>query len=61
VVGGVSLFGGRGTVIGVVLGGLIIAVIMNGTSILGADPFIDRTVLGVLIIAAIAIDYWRRR
>ena len=60
VVGGVSLFGGRGTVIGVVLGGLIIAVIMNGTSILGADPFIESTVLGVLIIAAIAIDAWRR-
>ena len=60
VVGGVSLFGGRGSVIGVVLGGLIIAVIMNGTSILGADPFIESTVLGVLMIAAIAIDYWRR-
>jgi len=60
VVGGVSLFGGRGTVVGVVLGGLIIAVIMNGTSILGADPFIESTVLGVLIIAAIAIDAWRR-
>jgi len=61
VVGGVSLFGGKGTVVGVVLGGLIIAVIVNGTSILGADPFIESTVMGVLIIAAIAIDYWRRR
>jgi len=60
VIGGVSLFGGRGTVVGVVLGALIIAVIMNGMSILGADPFIESTVLGVLMITAVAIDYWRR-
>lgn len=60
VVGGVSLFGGKGTVVGVVLGALIIAVILNGMSILGADPFIESTVLGVLMITAVAIDYWRR-
>jgi len=60
VVGGVSLFGGRGTVIGVVLGGLIIAVILNGMGVLNASPFVEYTVLGTLIIAAVAIDYWRR-
>lgn len=61
VIGGVSLFGGKGTVIGVVLGALIISIILNGMAILRADPFLESLVLGVIVIAAVAIDYWRRR
>ena len=61
VIGGVSLFGGKGTVIGVVLGALIIAVILNGMTLKLADPFLESLVLGVIVIAAVAIDYWRRR
>jgi len=61
VIGGMSLFGGKGTIVGVVLGALIIGVIRNGMSILGADPFLESTILGVIVILAVGIDYWRRR
>ncbi len=61
VIGGMSLFGGKGTIVGVVLGALIIGVIRNGMAILGADPFLESTVLGVIVILAVGIDYWRRR
>ncbi len=61
VIGGMSLFGGKGSIVGVVLGALIIGVIRNGMSILGADPFLESTVLGVIVILAVGIDYWRRQ
>ena len=61
VIGGVSLFGGKGTLIGVVLGALVITVILNGMTILRADPFLESLVLGVIVIAAVAVDYWRGR
>ena len=61
VIGGASLFGGKGTVIGVVLGALVISVILNGMTILRADPFLESLVLGVIVIAAVAVDYWRGR
>ncbi len=60
VIGGMSLFGGKGTIVGVVLGALIIGVIRNGMAILGADPFLESTILGVIVILAVGIDYWRR-
>jgi len=61
VIGGVSLFGGKGTVIGVVLGALLISVIINGMTIMRADPFLESLVLGVIVIVAVGIDYWRGR
>jgi len=60
-VGGVSLMGGRGSLIGVVLGTLIIGVINNTMSILGAQPPLQGIVKGAIIIAAVAIDCIRRR
>ena len=61
VVGGVSLAGGRGTIIGAILGVLIIGVINNGMSVLGADPTMMGIAKGVIIIGAVAADYIRRR
>jgi ribose transport system permease protein len=61
VIGGISLMGGKGNIIGVVLGALIIGVLSNGMNILGADPFLEDTILGVLVIGAVSIDYIRRR
>jgi ribose/xylose/arabinose/galactoside ABC-type transport system permease subunit len=61
VIGGMSLFGGKGTIVGVVLGALVIGVIRNGMAILGADPFLESTILGVIVILSVAIDTWRRR
>jgi len=59
-IGGVSLFGGRGNLIGVVIGVIIIGVINNGMTILGAGPGIGGIVKGVIIIIAVAIDCIRR-
>jgi ribose/xylose/arabinose/galactoside ABC-type transport system permease subunit len=61
VIGGVSLAGGRGTVIGAVIGVIIIGVINNGMSVLGADPAVQGIAKGAIIIGAVAIDYLRRR
>jgi len=61
VIGGVSLAGGRGTVIGVFIGVLIISVINNGMSVLGADPAVQGIAKGAIIIGAVAIDFMRRR
>ena len=61
IVGGVSLFGGRGTLIGVVLGALIIGVVNNGLSVLKAGPPTMRIVKGAIIILAVVIDFMRRR
>ena len=61
VIGGISLFGGRGSLIGVVLGILIIGVINNGMSVLGVGPAIQGIAKGAIIYAAVAIDTHRRR
>jgi ribose/xylose/arabinose/galactoside ABC-type transport system permease subunit len=60
-IGGVSLMGGRGTVIGVLIGVFIIGVINNGMSILRTSPELQGVVKGAVIIAAVAADYLRRR
>lgn len=56
-VGGVSLAGGKGTIIGVVLGTLIIGVINNLFSLLGALPALQGIAKGAIIIGAVALDY----
>jgi putative xylitol transport system permease protein len=60
-VGGVSLAGGKGNIIGVVLGVIIIAVINNAMSVLGATITAQGIATGGIILAAVAIDYLRRR
>ena len=56
VIGGTSLFGGRGTVIGTLIGAIIIGVFRNGLVQMGLDSSIQWGVTGALIIAAVAID-----
>jgi putative xylitol transport system permease protein len=60
-VGGISLMGGRGTLIGVVLGTLIIGVVDNAMTVLNADPATIGVAKGAIIILAVVIDYIRRR
>jgi ribose/xylose/arabinose/galactoside ABC-type transport system permease subunit len=60
-VGGISLMGGRGTIIGVILGTLIMGVITNGMTVLNADPSTEGIAKGAIIIVAVTIDYIRRR
>jgi ribose/xylose/arabinose/galactoside ABC-type transport system permease subunit len=61
VIGGASLFGGEGTIIGTVIGALIIAVITNGFIILGVNAFWQFIAIGVVIILAVLVDQAKAR
>jgi fructose transport system permease protein len=61
VIGGTSLFGGRGSVIGSLLGALIVGVFDSGLSQAGVDPLWRTFAIGVLVIVAVALDQWLRR
>jgi ribose transport system permease protein len=61
VIGGTNLFGGEGRMSGTVIGVLIIGVLSNGLSIAGVAEFWQRVVNGLIIIAVVALDQWRRR
>ena len=61
VIGGTSLSGGRGSILGTVLGCLIIGVLNNGLGLLGVSPEWQLVVKGAVIIAAVAIDQAGRR
>jgi fructose transport system permease protein len=61
VIGGTSLFGGRGSIVGSVLGALIVGVFSTGLSLAGVDSYWQYLTIGVLIVVAVAIDQWLRR
>jgi ribose/xylose/arabinose/galactoside ABC-type transport system permease subunit len=61
VIGGTNLFGGEGRVSGTVIGVFVIGVLSNGLSIVGVAEFWQRVVNGLIIIAVVALDQWRRR
>jgi fructose transport system permease protein len=61
VIGGISLFGGRGSILGSLFGALIVGVFTLGLRLLGADAQWTYLLIGVLIIAAVAVDQWIRR
>jgi ribose transport system permease protein len=61
IIGGGSLLGGKGTVIGTVGGAAIMAVIQIGCSQHGLPNWVQQIVTGVIIVAAVAIDRWRQR
>jgi fructose transport system permease protein len=61
VIGGTSLFGGRGLVIGTLFGALIVGVLRNGLTLAGVDVLWQDFAVGVLIIVAVAIDQWIRK
>ncbi|MCC2689007.1 MAG: transporter permease [Rhizobiaceae bacterium] len=61
VIGGTSLFGGRGSIIGTLIGALIVGVFRNGLALSGLDVLWQEFAVGVLIIVAVALDQWIRR
>ena len=61
VIGGISLFGGRGSILGTLFGAMIVGVVSVGLNMLGADPQWKVLLTGVLIIGAVAIDQWIRK
>jgi fructose transport system permease protein len=61
VVGGTSLFGGRGGVVGTVIGTLIVGVFRNGLQLMGVAAIYQFLITGVLVIIAVAVDQLSRR
>ncbi|MBB4123207.1 ABC transporter permease [Martelella radicis] len=61
VIGGISLFGGRGSVLGALFGALIVGVFQSGLRLAGVDVLWQVFAIGWLIIIAVAIDQWIRK
>lgn len=61
VIGGTSLFGGRGGLVGTLIGALIVGVLRNGLTLAGIDPLWQDLVTGILVIVAVAFDQLSRR
>jgi ribose transport system permease protein len=61
VIGGASLFGGRGTVIGSVIGTGIIAVLLTGLILINVPPFWQEVLVGIVLILAVSVDQLRHR
>ncbi len=61
VIGGVSLFGGRGKVSGALFGGLIIGMISNGTDLVGSADWVKYVTTGAILLGAVTLDTVARR
>jgi fructose transport system permease protein len=61
VLGGTSLFGGRGTVIGTLIGAVIVGVFRNGLTLIGVAPIYQYLVTGILVILAVSVDQLTHR
>ena len=61
VIGGVSLFGGRGTIWGILLGAAFMQVLRNGLVLLGFPAYWQAVAIGAIILLAILLDSWQRR
>jgi fructose transport system permease protein len=61
VIGGISLFGGRGSIIGPLIGALIVGVFNSGLRMIGVDVLWQLFAIGWLTIIAVAIDQWIRK
>ncbi|MDH3742879.1 MAG: ABC transporter permease [Hyphomicrobiales bacterium] len=61
VIGGTSLFGGRGSILGALFGALIVGIFASGLKLAGLDVLWQRFAIGCLIIAAVALDQWIRK
>jgi len=61
VLGGTSLFGGRGLVLGTLVGALIVGVFQNGLQLAGVDVVWQGTAIGLLVLVAVGLDQWIRK
>lgn len=61
IIGGASLFGGRGTIFGAAVGVMIPAVLNNGLVIVNVQPFWQTVAIGAILIVAVAVDDIKRR
>jgi len=61
VVGGTSLAGGRGSIVGTFFGALLIGVLYNAMNLLGVDSYLQKVLLGAVILGAVVLDELRKR
>jgi fructose transport system permease protein len=61
VIGGTSLFGGRGRLWGTLIGALIVTVFRIGLNLAGVNPYYQNFAIGALILVAVTLDQWIRR
>jgi len=61
VVGGVSLFGGTGSILGTMSGAILIATVSNGMTLLRISSFWQPLVIGVIILMGVSLDSYRRQ
>lgn len=61
VIGGGSLRGGEGSVIGTLIGAFIMGLLANGSDLLGVSPYLQQAIIGAVIILAVTVDELRKR
>jgi len=61
VIGGGSLRGGEGSVVGTLVGAFIMGLLANGSDLLGISPYLQQAIIGAIIILAVAVDELRKR
>ncbi|MDR0539315.1 MAG: ABC transporter permease [Spirochaetaceae bacterium] len=61
VIGGTSTMGGEGTVAGTFIGAFVIGILRNGLNLIGVSPFIQKIVIGIVIVASVFLDRIKRK
>jgi ribose/xylose/arabinose/galactoside ABC-type transport system permease subunit len=61
IIGGSALSGGKGTVLGTLVGVLFVAVLLNGMVLLGVNPYAQQVVRGGVVLLAVLVNVWRSR
>ena len=61
VVGGASLFGGRGSIVGTFVGAMLIGVSRNGLNLLNVNSYIQQIIVGLVILVAVMLDQMRKK
>jgi ribose transport system permease protein len=60
VIGGTSLMGGEGTILGTLMGAALMGILQNGMVLVGIDTYAQQAITGAVIVIAVTLDQWRR-
>lgn len=61
IIGGTALSGGKGTVVGTIIGVVFIAALLNGMVLLGVNPYAQQVIRGAVVLLAVLVNVWRSR